>query len=232
MQRPKTGFKQKNDDDLFKANYDLFDKYVDMLYEDDNAKEQVKGARSLVFLLVDPENLYNIATDKESQLSAIARTMKDEHKKKMELLIHLLSFFYSYSYYEEFHPMLASLSIGETCMNIIDFQYAKFIIRRNDIIAKQGTPEYQKELDKFLFLVRKQDRILRYAFTILTHLAEDPNIEKKMVKKNIVQVVVKNLDRTNINLIVVMLLFLKKLSIIDVNKDAMIKCNVLDELMK
>jgi hypothetical protein len=232
MQRPKTGFKQKSDDDLFKASYELFDKYVDMLYEDEQPKEQVKGARSLLFLLVDPDNIYNILAEKESQLSAIARTMKDEHKKKMELLIHLLAFFYSYSYYEEFHPMLASMSIGETCMNIIEFQYAKFIIRRNDLMTKRKSPDYQKELDKFLFLVRKQDRILRYSFTILLHLAEDPSIEKKMVKKDIVALVVKNLDRTNINLIVVMLLFLKKLSIIDVNKDAMVKCNVLDELMK
>jgi hypothetical protein len=232
MNRPKTGFKQKSDDDLFKASYELFEKYVDMLYEDEQPKEQVKGARSLLFLLVDPDNIFNILSEKESQLSAIARTMKDEHKKKMELLIHLLAFFYTYSYYEEFHPNLASLGIGETCMNIVEFQYAKFIIRRNDLMSKTKSPDYQKELDKFLFLVRKQDRILRYAFTILLHLAEDTNIEKKMVKKDIVQLVVKNLDRTNINLIVVMLLFLKKLSITDVNKDAMVKCNVLDELMK
>jgi hypothetical protein len=232
MQRPKTGFKQKSEEDLTKASYELFDKYVDMLYEDDQPKEQVKGARSLLFLLIDPDNIYNIVAEKETQLSAIARTMKDDHKKKMELLINLISFFLTYSYYEEFHPMLASLSIGETCMNIIEFQYAKFIIRRNDLMSKRNLPEYQKELDKYLFLVRKQDRILRYAFTILMHLAEDTNIEKKMVKKDIVQLVIKNLDRTNINLIVVMLLFLKKLSIMDVNKDAMIKYNVLDELMK
>jgi hypothetical protein len=150
----------------------------------------------------------------------------------MELLIHLLAFFYSYSHYEEFHPMLASLSIGETCMNIIEFQYAKFIIRRNDLMAKVNSPDFQKEMDKFLFLVRKQDRILRYAFEILLHLAEDTNIEKKMVKKDIVQLLIKNLDRTNINLLVKMLMFLKRLSIRDVNKDAMIKYNILDELMK
>jgi hypothetical protein len=237
MMRPKTGFKQKSDDDLIKANYDLFEKYVDMLYEDDEnqSKEQVKGARLLLFLLADPENIYNIVLEKESQLNAIARTMKDEHKKKMELLIHLLAFFYTFSHYSEFHNMLSSLSIGETCINIIDFQYAKYIIRKNDIISKQKTlsgPSFQKELDKFLFLVRKQDRILRYAFTVLMHLAEDPNIEKKMVKKDIVGVLVKNMNRNNINLIVVMLLFIKKLSIMDINKDSMIKYNILDELMK
>jgi hypothetical protein len=235
--RPRTGFKQKSDDDLFKASYEQFDKYVDLLYEGDesNSKEQVRGARSLLYLLADPNNIYHIALEKSDQLETISRTMKDEHKKKMELLIHLIAFFYTYSHYEEFHSMISQLKIGETCINIIEFQYAKFIIRRDDIITKQRTlaaPSYQKELDKFLFLVRKQDRILRYAFTILMHIAEDISIEKKMIKKDIVSILVKNLNRTNINLIVVILLFLKKLSIYDVNKDAMIKNNILDELMK
>ncbi len=235
--RPKTGFKQKPDEDLFKASYEQFDKYVDLLYEgeENSSKEQVRGARSLLFLLADPENIYRIALEKDTQLETISRTMKDEHKKKMELLIHLIAFFYIYSHYEEFHNMLAQLKIGESCINIIEFQYAKYIIRKDDIISKHKTlpgPAFQKELDKFLFLVRKQDRILRYAFTVLMHLAEDPSIEKKMVKKDIVGVVVKNMNRGNINLLVVILLFLKKLSIVDVNKDAMIRYNVLDEIMK
>lgn len=245
MQRPKTGFKQKSDDDLIKTNITMVDKYTDLLYEE-KYEEKVRGARSLLFLMVDPENMYHIILEKSDLLDIISRTLKDENKKNMELLIHILAFFYSISYYEEFHEVCISHSIGETCLNIIEFQYAKYTIRKSEIIKKQkeittsGNSQsltankitYQKELDKFLFLVRKQDRILRIAFTILMHLAEDPNVEKKMVKREIVPFLVKNLDRNNINLLVVLLLFIKKLSIYDVNKEALIKNNVLDEFIK
>jgi len=234
--RPKTGFKQKSDDELMKAHISMVDKYTDLLYEE-KYEEKVRGARLLLYLMVDPQNMYHFLSEKSDLLDIISRTLKDEHKKNMELSIHILGFFFSISYYEEFHDFIISHSIGETCLNIIEFQYAKFIIRRSEILKKEELVKlnpvlYQKELDKFLFLIRKQDRILRMAFTILMHLAEDPNVEKKMVKREIIPLLVKNLDRTNINLIVVLLLFIKKLSIYDVNKDSLIKNNVLDEFIK
>jgi hypothetical protein len=237
MQRPKTGFKQKNDEDsLYKTHISLIEKYTDLLYED-RYDEKVKGARSLLVLIADPENIVKLVTEKDTQIDIISRTFKDEHKKSMELLIHILGFFYTFSFYEEFHGLLFNHSIGETCMNIIEFQYAKYVIRKNEILKKESIAisnpkEYQKEIDKFLFLVRKQDRILRLAFTILMHIAEDPKIEFKMVKKDIVGFLVKNLDRNNINLIVVILLFLKKLSIYDVNKEAMIRSNIVEEFYR
>jgi hypothetical protein len=236
MQRPRTGFKQKNDEDsLYKTSIDLIEKYTDLLYED-KYEDKVKGARSLLVLIADPENIFKLVTEKESQLHIISRTLKDEHKNSTELLIHLLGFFYTFSFYDEFHQLLLEHSIGETCMNIIEFQYAKYVIRKNAIAKIETTNmplrDYQRETDKFLFLVRKQDRILRLAFTILMHLAEDPKIEHKMVKKNIVSWLIKNIDRNNINLIVVVLLFLKKLSIFDVNKDSMLHSNIVDEFYK
>lgn len=54
------------------------------------------------------------------------------------------------------------------------------------------------------------------------HLAEDMAIEKKMKKHNIVQNLVAVLDADNSDLISVVLLFLKKLSIIKENKDEMV----------
>ncbi len=232
MSRPKTAFKQKNDEELIKTNINLIEKYTDLLYEE-KYEEKVRGARSLLVLVVDPTNIVQIVTERQSQLDIISRTFKDEYKKSMELLIHILSFFATFSYYEEFHPLLAQHSIGETCMHILEYQYAKYYFRKNDIMKRDPVArEYQKELDKFLFLVRKQDRILRLAFTILMHLAEDRKIEYKMVKRDIVGYLVKNLDRNNINLIVVILLFLKKLSIYDVNKETMIKSGILEEFIK
>jgi hypothetical protein len=125
--------------------------------------------------------------------------------------------------------------IGDTCVKILEFQLAKYIVRKQELANKETTlkktspKDYEKELSRFFFMVKKQDRILRICFNILLNLAEDTKIEKKMVKRDIVSLLVKNLDRQNINLIVIILLFLKKLSIYDVNKNQMIKMNVINE---
>ena len=97
---------------------------------------------------------------------------------------------------------------------------------------KLSSKDYQINLEKFLFLVRKQDRLLTKAFQILHRLAEDPKVEVKMIKKGIVNLLLKNMGRININLLLEVLLFLKKLSIIQQNKDAMIKGKIFEKMMK
>jgi hypothetical protein len=51
-----------------------------------------------------------------------------------------------------------------------------------------------------------------------------------MVKKDIVGLLQKNLDRSNVNLIVMVLLFLKKLSIYNINKNDLIEYNFVENL--
>ena len=236
MNRPRTGFKQKNPQELTSVNLEDLDKYVDLLYEE-KYDDKIKGARSILFLLQDPKIMYYIADEKPAILDVVSRTLKDEHKKALELSIYLIDFFYGYSYYQLFHPLLLQRSIGEICMGIIDYNLMKYDFRKDEIIRFStsktvSSKEFQVALEKFLFLVRKQDRILTMAFQILHRLAEDPKVEVKMVKKGIVNLLLKNMNRININLLLEVLLFLKKLSIIQINKDAMIRGNIFEKMME
>ena len=233
--RPKTGFKQKNPQELSSVNIEEIEKYVDLLYE--QPEDKIKGARFLLYLIQNPNNMYIIKEDQEKLLDVISRTLRDEHKKLLELSIYLIYFFYAFSQYQIFHPLLLHRSVGEICMGIIDYNLLKYDYRKDELIhlctSNKVTPkEYQVALDKFLFLVRKQDRLLTKAFQILHRLAEDPKVEVKMVKKGIVNLLLKNMGRININLLLEVLLFLKKLSIIQVNKDAMIKGKIFEKMMK
>jgi hypothetical protein len=235
MIRPKTGFKQKNPNDLTSVNFDDIEKYVDLLYE--KPEEKIKGARNLLYLIQSPNNIYMLCEEQEKLLDVISRTLRDEHKKILELSIYLIYFFYAFSQYQMFHPLLLHRSVGEICMAIIDYNLLKYDYRRDELIRfsnsnKISPKEYQIHLEKFLFLVRKQDRLLTKAFQILHRLAEDPKVEVKMVKKGIVNLLLKNMGRININLLLEVLLFLKKLSIIQVNKDAMIKGKIFTKMMK
>jgi len=236
-QRPKTGFKQKNLNDLNLITYENINKYVDMLYEE-KYEDKIVGARNILYLIRNPQNMIDIIQNEENStvLGTLARTLRDEQKKSMELTLYLLAFFETYSYYYQLHPYILNLSIGEICLGIIDYNIMKYEYRKDEIIRwstdeSKSNKEYINELEKFLFVVRKQDRILKMAFLILMHLAEDPKIEYKMVKKDIVKYIIKNLNRPNINVLSNLLLFLKKLSIFQVNKDTMIKEGILDKLM-
>jgi len=235
MNRPRTGFKQKNPQELTTVTIDEIEKYVDLLYE--KSEDKIKGARSLLYLVQSPQNIYLICEEHEKLLDVISRTLKDEHKKLLELSIYLIYFFYAFSQYQIFHPSILGRAVGETCMGIIEYNLAKFDYRKDELIrlntSNKVTPkEYQISLEKFLFMVRKQDRLLTKAFQILHRLAEDPKVEVKMVKKGIVNLLLRNMGRININLLLEVLLFLKKLSIIQVNKDAMIRGKIFEKMMK
>ena len=235
MIRPKTGFKQKNPQELTSVNIEQIEKYVDLLYEQPD--EKIKGARYLLYLIQSPNNMYIICEEQQKLLDVISRTLRDEHKKILELSIYLIYFFYAFSQYQIFHPIILGRAVGETCMGIIEYNLAKFDYRKDELIrlstSNKLTPkEYQIHLEKFLFVVRKQDRLLTKAFQILHRLAEDPKVEVKMVKKGIVNLLLRNMGRININLLLEVLLFLKKLSIIQINKDAMIRGKIFEKMMK
>lgn len=69
------------------------------------------------------------------------------------------------------------------------------------------------------------------ALYLLLNLAEDTRTELKMRNKNIVHMLVKALDRDNFELLILVVSFLKKLSIFMENKNDMVRpialhCNV------
>ena len=60
------------------------------------------------------------------------------------------------------------------------------------------------------------------AFYLLLNIAESTDVEKKMRKKNLIVMLLKTLDRTNTDLLILVVTFLKKLSIFRENKDDMV----------
>lgn len=83
---------------------------------------------------------------------------------------------------------------------------------------------------RYRTLIKKQEQLLRVAFFLLLNIAEDENVEEKMTKKYIVELLAKSLEREHEDLLVLVLTFLKKLSIMQVNKDDMVEYGVIDQL--
>jgi Kinesin-associated protein (KAP) len=89
--------------------------------------------------------------------------------------------------------------------------------------AASGADEISAKERKLIGVIQKQDRLLYLCFYLLLNLAESVAVERKMKKKNIVQHLLCMLDRSNIELLILAVTFLKKLSIYRENKDQMVK---------
>ena len=81
-------------------------------------------------------------------------------------------------------------------------------------------------------IIEKQDKLLFVAFYILLNLAEDPAVEKKMVKKDLIVYLQSILTHKNCDLLVLGVTFLRKLSIIDENKDTIKNMNIISNLVR
>ncbi|XP_053677895.1 kinesin-associated protein 3 [Anopheles nili] len=104
-------------------------------------------------------------------------------------------------------------------------------------VGKQPPPDprklkddYDKINKQFKLFVRKQEQLLRVAFYLLLNIAENVKLEEKMRKKNIVKMLLIALERQNFDLLVLVVTFLKKLSIVLDNKDEMYELNIVEKL--
>ncbi|XP_018316854.1 kinesin-associated protein 3 isoform X4 [Mycetomoellerius zeteki] len=263
------------------------DSYIELLYEEIPGK--IKGSSLILQLARVPDNLLEL-TKNESLLSALARVLREDWRRSIELSTNIIYIFFCFSTYSQFHNIVLEYRIGSLCMDIIDSELRRydqwkedmekrrkqfenttgltfFPVGNNDncdrkirIIddiwnmegpldyevkrrsvevsitvsesdVKKLKEELEKSRKKFKSLTKKQEQLLRVAFYLLLNIAENAmEVERKMRKKNVIGMLIKTLDRTNTDLLILVVTFLKKLSIFRENKDLMIEENIVDKL--
>lgn len=98
--------------------------------------------------------------------------------------------------------------------------------------AEKQREEFERTARKFRTLIKKQDQLLRVCLYLLLNIAENQRVEDKMRKKNVVGVLIKTLERSTPELLVLAVTFLKKLSLFKENKDVMAELNIIDKLQR
>jgi len=78
--------------------------------------------------------------------------------------------------------------------------------------------------------VKQQNQLLRVCLYLLLNLAEEVRTEEKMRRRGVVPLLVRCLDRDNADLLLLVVTFLKKLSIYRENKDDMLELTVSERL--
>ncbi|KOX78032.1 Kinesin-associated protein 3 [Melipona quadrifasciata] len=215
------------------------DNYIELLYEEIPGK--IKGSSLILQLARVPDNLHEL-TKNESLLSALARVLREDWRRSIELSTNIVYIFFCFSTYSQFHNIVLEYRIGSLCMDIIDFELRRYdqwkedmekrrltvTVTENDI--KKLKEELEKNRKKFKSLIKKQEQLLRVAFYLLLNIAENMEVERKMRKKNVIGMLIKTLDRTNMDLLILVIAFLKKLSIFRENKDLMAEENIIEKI--
>ena len=211
-----------------KSHAEDLDDYLERLYDDDmNAR--VDATARIAALARRVENL-PMLLGHDTLVQTLARVLREEGRKSVDLATNVVSVFFAFSNYSQFHPAILENQMGDATMRIVDLE-----TKRHD--DRLETIKEQGELDEFTerrlaLAERKQDRLLYVCFYMLLNLSEDPSVERKMKKRNISVYLCKALERRSVDLLVLCVTFLKKLSVYRENKDAMKQCAVVDKLAR
>jgi hypothetical protein len=236
--RPKDPFEENEIAE--RATIDDIEDYCELLYE--KAEEKVRGTALILQLSRNPDNLEELSQN-EVMLGALARVLREEWSQSIELATNIVYIFFCFSSFTDFHGILQQHKIGATCMTIAESEVKKYEKLRADVTKRkkkaaedkgnsEANKDYEKRKKQLIVLGRKQDQFFRVALYLLLNIAEDTRVEMKMVNKQIVPMLVSLLERDNIELLILVVSFLKKLSIFVENKDAMAKLGVVEKMAR
>ncbi|CAG5862720.1 unnamed protein product [Menidia menidia] len=202
------------------ASIGSIDEYVELLYED--VQEKIRGATLIFQLARNPDNLEELI-ENEAALGALARVLREDWKQSVDLATTIIYIFFCFSSFSQFHCLVSHFKIGALCMNIIEHEFSE-----NQNLKK----EHEKSFRKYQSLLSKQELLLRVSLCLLLNLAEDTRTELKMRNKNIVHTLVRLVDREDQELLLVVVSFLKKLSIFLENKNDMAEAFAVEKLAR
>ncbi|XP_028823720.1 kinesin-associated protein 3a [Denticeps clupeoides] len=222
------------------ANINSIEDYKELLYED--VPEKIRGAKLILHLARNPDNLEELLQN-ETALAALARVLREDWKQSVDLATTIIYVFFCFSSFSQFHGLITHYKIGALCMNIIEHELKRYDLWQDELQKKKKAceddsdnqtlhKEYEKALKKYQGLLLKQEQLLRVALYLLLNLSEDTRTELKMRNKNIVQLLVKTLERDSQELLVLVVSFLKKLSIFLENKNDMAEVDTVERLSR
>ncbi|KAK3889150.1 hypothetical protein Pcinc_006727 [Petrolisthes cinctipes] len=222
------------------ANLNQLDAYMEMLYEE--MPDKVRGASLILQVARNPDYLEELCKN-ETVLGALARVLREDWKKSLDLSYNIVYTFFCFSVFTEFHTVISHFKIGSLCMDIIDGelqrtdQYREQLTKRKKGGELGSDPtrlqqDYERNLKKYQTVVEKQDQVLRVCTYLLLNIAEDVRVEEKMRRKNIVGLLIRMLERESPDLLLLVVSFLKKLSVYMENKDDMADLNIVEKVSR
>jgi len=210
------------------ARLDALGDYIDACY--DGIEASITATASILALAREPTNLEHLVAD-DRLLGCVTRVLADEGKKSSDLAINIVSIVYALSSYSDFHQKLLDFKVGSMVMDVVDLEIKRHALREREKAGRGGAPESAEDEKRDRVRLRKQEKLLYVCLHVLLNLAEDINTERKMCNYGIVPMLTAMLGRQNADLLILVVAFLKKLSIFQENADEMAKARLGDKLI-
>jgi hypothetical protein len=232
------------------ASMEDLDNYMEKLYEESSAAK-IEATGAILDLTKTAGNLETLIGN-EALMGNLSRTFGEEYRKGGELISNIIRIFWSFSNFVQMHEILANYKIGSLTLKLVEYEIkrAKLMEADADKLKAQEKGDVEREdkedkdsrrkRDKKLAHAeksrkekgKKQDKRLYVCFSVLMNLAEDVHNERKMVKKELVAQLIGMLDRLSPELLILVVTFLKKLSIFEQNKNTMADQGIVQNLAK
>ncbi|VDO60544.1 unnamed protein product, partial [Heligmosomoides polygyrus] len=202
-----------------------FGSYIELFYEE--TAEKNRGAL-LIFELTKTTANLEILIENETLIGALARVFREDWKKNFDLATTIIRIFVQFSFYNQFQATLSHHKIGALCMNAMEYE-----MKRGELWAAEAVNADEKTARKCRLAIRKQQTLLAACITLLTNLAHDINVELKMVRRDVVPILLKCLSfRESSELTLATVQFLLKLSIFEENKTVMEQGDIIGKLLQ
>eukprot|EP00117_Sycon_ciliatum_P036848 scpid26283/ scgid27679/ Kinesin-associated protein 3; SpKAP115 len=223
------------------AHLDDLENYIELLYEEED--QRLKGTGYILQLFRSPHNLEELV-ENETLLSALSRVLREDWKTNPKLAINIIYCFFCISAYSVFHPIILKQKVGAQLLDALEYeltryrQWMKLLADKKRKAEAATDPESEEKVaftnmqEQIQGKVHLQDKFLRVAIYMLLNLAEDLHTEAKMVKKGLVNHMLGLLDRNNIELLILVCSFLRKLSVIRSNKELMISHSAVKKISR
>lgn len=226
------------------ADVQHIENYIDKLYEE-SMDLKVQGAKCILRVCTDPVNLELLCDHEIALLGVLSRELRDGGKKSFELSVAVVCTFLCFSHFSQFHPSLMQNQCGDAIMRVVEYESQRHQVRKEDMerrkmrfseLGDKATAEdrklFSKDEKKFSIQVSRQCKLMHICLMALLNLAEEIAIEKKMVNRKLPELLASVLDRDQEDLLQVTLLFLKKLSVFEENKDTFSARNTLTRMVQ
>jgi hypothetical protein len=112
------------------ADMVCLDEYMEQLYDEDTAAK-VQGLGMIAQLFRNASN-FEVLLAKNGLLQLLARTLREEGKKSMDLSINIVSVFFSVSNFSQFHGLIMDNHVGAMTMDLIGLEVQRTAVRTRE----------------------------------------------------------------------------------------------------
>ena len=235
-----------------KSMHEHIDEYLELLYDDDPAT-RAEGVAGVARFAAQAKNLETLAAH-ETLPQTLARVLREDGRRSADIATNVLVVFFALSNASAFHGLILGNQVGDATLRVVDLELRRAAERRKtqkftlatSFFAKSSSREDRGEsttkttssddddIDAFearrvVSSEKKRDALLYVAFYLLLNVAEDVAVERKMKKRDVVSYLMECVGtRGDVDLLVLCVTFLRKLSVRRENVEEMLRGDELD----